>query len=97
MAKRIDANQPEIVAAMRQYGARVLPIHELGKGAPDVLVGFRGQNFLFEIKNGTKVPSARKLTEDEEEWHQNWRGQVTVITSVSEAIAFLERVAWPGK
>jgi hypothetical protein len=97
MARRVDANQPKIVQALRQYGAKVLCTHDLGKGAPDIICGFRGQNFLFEIKDGDKPPSARKLTEDEDEWHQSWRGQVAVITSVAEAIAFLERVPWPGR
>lgn len=91
MARRVDANQREIVAAMRQCGARVLPIHELGKGAPDLLVGYRGKNLLMEIKDGAKSPSRRKLTEDEQEWHETWRGQVAIVTSVAEAIALLER------
>ena len=90
MPKRVDANQRDIVQAIRQYGARVLPIHELGKGAPDLLVGYKGKNLLIEVKDGAKSPSRRKLTEDEQVWHELWKGQVAVITSVAEAIALLE-------
>lgn len=91
MARRVDANQSKIVQAARQYGASVLPIHELGKGAPDLLIGIRGKNFLWEVKDGDKTPSKQRLTEDEEVWHDSWRGQVIIIHSIAEAIAFLQR------
>jgi len=86
MAKRIDANQPEIVKALRQAGATVTPTHELGRGFPDLVVGFRGLNHLFEIKDGSKSPSRRKLTPDEIEWHANWRGQVKIVETVEQAL-----------
>jgi len=92
MAKRVDANQAEIVQALRQCGARVLPIHELGQGAPDLLVGIRGVNLLIEVKDGSKPPSRRELTEDEQVWHELWTGQVAVVTSVDEAIALISKV-----
>jgi hypothetical protein len=88
-ARRVDDNQKEIVQAARQMGASVLPIHELGKGAPDLLIGWRGKNYLVEAKDGNKSPSRRKLTEDEEFFHTTWRGQVVIINSVSEIISFL--------
>lgn len=86
-AARIDDNQPEIVAALRAVGATVTPTHTAGAGFPDLCVGFRGQNYLLEIKDGTKIPSKRKLTSDQVEWHGAWRGQVAVVESVDEALA----------
>jgi hypothetical protein len=65
-AARIDANQPAIVAAIRKMGATVLHLHTIGKGAPDILIGYQGKNALVELKDGAKPPSARKLTPDEE-------------------------------
>ena len=50
MPKRVDMNQPEIVADLRGIGATVQHLHMVGKGCPDILVGFRGNNWLFEIK-----------------------------------------------
>lgn len=85
-AKRVDANQPEIVRALRQCGASVQPIHAVGKGVPDLLVGLQGRNVLLEIKDGSKPPSARQLTGDERDWHEAWRGQVVVVNSVDEAL-----------
>jgi hypothetical protein len=89
-AARIDANQPAIVAALRKMGATVLHLHTIGKGAPDILIGYQGKNALVELKDGAKPPSARKLTPDEERFHAEWRGQVAIIESVDEAIAFIQ-------
>ena len=85
-AARIDANQNEIVAALRGIGATVAITSTLGKGFPDLVVGYRGKNYLLEIKDGNKPPSARKLTDDEQQWHECWRGQVAVIESPHDAM-----------
>lgn len=93
-AARIDANQPAIVAAIRKLGATVLHLHTIGKGAPDILIGYQGKNALVELKDGAKPPSARKLTPDEQKFHAEWRGQVAIIESVDEAIAFIQTTNW---
>lgn len=85
-AARTDANQPDIVAALRKIGATVQPLHAVGQGCPDLLAGYQGQNFLIEVKDGAKPPSARKLTSDQVEWHAGWKGQVVVVESVSDAL-----------
>ena len=83
---RVDANQPDIVQALRQIGATVQLLHTVGKGCPDLLVGYRGVNSLLEVKDGAKVPSARKLTPDELRWHDEWRGEVFIVKNEYEAI-----------
>lgn len=89
-AARTDTNQSAIVAALRQHGASVQCLHTIGKGVPDLLVGWQGRNYLLEIKDNSKPPSARRLTPDEEQWHLEWRGQVQVVSSVEEAIALIK-------
>lgn len=84
---KTDANQAEIVAALRRVGASVQPLHAVGNGCPDLLVGFRGLNYLLEVKDGKKPPSARGLTPDQEIWHLAWWGQRAVVESVDEALA----------
>lgn len=91
-AARVDANQAEIVKALRKIGATVQPLHGVGNGCPDILVGWRQQNFLFELKDGEKPPSARQLTEDEKDWIAGWKGPVFVVTSALEAVNFLQGV-----
>ena len=88
-AAKVDANQTEIVNALRQVGASVQSLASTGKGCPDLLVGFRGVNWLLEIKDGQKVRSARKLTEDQVVWHQTWRGKVYIVESVDQALNLL--------
>ena len=88
-AAKVDQNQPEIVDALRKIGATVQPLHGVGAGCPDILVGYRGRNLLVEIKDGSKPPSARKLTPDQVEWHASWRGQVAVADSIDAAIAII--------
>lgn len=90
MAKRTDANQQQIVAALRKMGVRVWITSDFGRGAPDLVLGYRGRNYLIEIKDGSKPSSARKLTQDEEKFHSTWNGQLTVISSVDKAIAFIQ-------
>tara|TARA_R110000868_G_scaffold207722_1_gene456714 strand:- start:3982 stop:4266 length:285 start_codon:yes stop_codon:yes gene_type:complete len=92
-AARIDANQTAIIAALRQLGASVQPLHTVGGGVPDLLVGYRSRNYLIEIKDGAKPPSARKLTPEQVVWHEAWRGAVCVVTSPDEAIEFVRQRA----
>ena len=89
MPKRVDSNQPEIVEGLRDIGATVLHIHEVGHGAPDLVVGFRNRNYLIEVKDGKKIPSKRKLTPDEQIFHQWWRGQVKIANNLQEALAII--------
>ena len=86
---RVDANQASFVKVMRQLGYSVCHLHQLGQGVPDLLIGKGGRNYLFELKDGNKPPSKRKLTEDEERWHAQWQGQVATVKSVDEALAIL--------
>jgi hypothetical protein len=91
MPKRVDANQREIVEALRGIGATVQHLHEVGKGCPDILVGYRGNNWLFEIKS-----KAGKMTPDEITWHNEWRGRVLTIRSHRTAIDYLTGYSCPA-
>lgn len=85
-AAKVDANQAQIVADLRKVGCTVIPLHAVGGGVPDLLVGFQGRNVLLEVKDGRKPPSKRKLTEDQVEFHEGWRGQVAVVDTVKAAL-----------
>jgi Holliday junction resolvase len=83
---KVDANQVEIVKALRSVGCTVQSLAATGQGVPDLLVGFRERTYLLEIKDGSKPASARKLTPDQVIWHQNWRGgPLAVVESVEDA------------
>ena len=87
-AAKTDANQTEIVKALRSVGAFVQSLAAVGEGCPDLLVGFRKQTFMLEIKDGKKPPSARELTRDQIIWHTEWNGgPCVVVNSIGEALA----------
>jgi hypothetical protein len=75
-AKRRDPNEPEIVRALRDIGATVKRLDDI-----DLLVGWRGRNFLLEVKDlkGALKPS-------QEEMVRTWRGQYEIVRSVDEAL-----------
>jgi hypothetical protein len=87
LAAQVDANQKAIVDALRSIGATVQSLAAVGKGVPDLLVGFRGNMFLLEVKDGRKPPSAQRLTALQVSWHSTWRGPpVSVVRNVTEAL-----------
>lgn len=88
-AAKADDNQAALVKELRQYGVTVQHLHRVGQGCPDILCGWQGANWLFEIKDPAKPPSARKLTTDEIAWHDQWRGQCATITTAEEAVQIM--------
>lgn len=90
-AARIDENQNRIVKALRRCGFSVAITSQVGRGFPDIVVGSRGRNFLLEIKDGEKIPSKQKLTDDERQFHEAWEGQIDTVKSVDEALEVIQQ------
>lgn len=80
-ARRVDANQGALIAALRAAGATVEPLHRQGDGCPDLLVGYRAQNFLIEVK----LPSEKAST-GQRIWMEGWKGQACVAHTAEEAL-----------
>lgn len=85
-AAKIDDNQPDIVRRLRLIGASVSILNGAGDGFPDLAVGYRRTNYLFEIKDPAKPPSARRLTPAQERWHGAWRGEAHIIETFGDAL-----------
>jgi hypothetical protein len=64
-------------------------MHALGKGCFDLLVGFRGRNYVIEVKNPHVPVSRRRLTPDEQEWSDAWQGQKAVAQTEDEALQII--------
>lgn len=86
-AYRVDKNQKDIVAAIRDAGYSVQHLHSVGSGCPDILVGVNGLNVLIEIKEGDG-----KLTAAQVVWHSSWKGQVKVARNKEEAIGIINAI-----
>ena len=81
---RVDANQKQIVSQIRGIGCSVLHTHQLGKGAPDIIVGYNLNNYLIEIKDGDKPLAQQKLTPDEIQFQAEWQGNYHVVNSFDQ-------------
>ena len=92
-ASRVDSNQAAIVAAFRGLGCSVFPLHQVGGGFPDLAVGCNGLNLLIEVKDGSKCPSARRLTSDEQRFIEAWSGQVCIVASVEDVRLIVEGIS----
>lgn len=89
-AARTDENHEEIVKTLRAAGATVQSLAAVGQGVPDLLVGFRGQTLLIEVKDAKQPPSKRRLTEDQIRWHGAWRGgPLAVVDGIDAALRVL--------
>ena len=86
-----DDNQKQLVKTLRGIpGVSVSITSALGDGFPDIVVGYKKQNYLFEIKDGSKPPSQRKLTPDEEKFFSNWFGRVDVVCCLDDVLNILK-------
>jgi len=89
-ARKVDANQAEIVAALVSAGAMVQSMASVGRGCPDLLVGHNGRWVVMEVKDGTLPASARQLREAQRVWMLTAETHglpAVVVTDVVSALA----------
>jgi hypothetical protein len=94
-AARVDENHSEIVSALQQIGVYVIDCSHVGSGFPDLLLAFRGQWTLVEIKDGAKVPSRRRLTPAQTIFHAEAIAKgckVHVVENVDQAIRLMSSI-----
>ena len=86
-ARKVDANQNEIVRALRGAGCGVVDLSGVAGGVSDLLVCEPTWPFdmhLIEVKN-TKG-RGNKLTPEQVKFHAEWKGKLHVVTTVDEAL-----------
>lgn len=81
---RTDDNQKLIVEQLRKLGVSVAVTSMLGKGFPDLVLGYQNRNFLVELKDGAKPKSQKGLTMDEAKFFTAWKGQCDKCESLEE-------------
>lgn len=84
---RSDLNQSQIVKDLRAIGASVCVVSQYGIGF-DLLVGYRGLNYLVEVKRDEK----HHLTDNEKKLQEQWRGMYLVIKDIG---GFLDSIRQP--
>jgi hypothetical protein len=73
---RLDGNHHTIADGLRRVGASVCE-----KGPLDLLVGFRGKNYLLEVKTARGQLRASQKT-----FLAGWQGTAAVVRSLEEAL-----------
>ena len=92
-AVKVDANQKEIVKALESVGVSVFCTHMVGRGFPDLVVGYydresgEPKNLLMEVKT-----EDGKLNELEKEFHKEWKGPVVVVHNILDALEAVGRL-----
>lgn len=79
---RRDANHADIVEALGYIpGMTVVDLGDVGGGCPDLLVGYNGRNWLFEVKT-----EKGRLNGAQVEFMRNWTGEAFPVRGVLEII-----------
>lgn len=91
---RTDANHREIVEFFRSAGASVVDLSPMGRGVPDLLVGYQHQTVLVEVKDGSKPPSKQQHTKLQLLFMKLWRGgPVSTIRDIEGAQTLLRALS----
>jgi len=78
---RVDSKHREIADSLIAFGCSVQSLHKVGNGCPDLLVGYRGREYLLEVKS-----KGCKAKPNQQEWHRTWKGSfVRVVYTMEEA------------
>lgn len=87
---RKDDNHNEIVNALKQAGAYVLDMSHVGSGFPDLIIGFRSETILMEIKNPKTAYGRKGLNKNQLKWKESWTGGAyCVVDGVESALRMI--------
>jgi hypothetical protein len=88
-AKRIDANQPEIVKALRKISGVSVELDR-----DDIIVGYRGQTYWFEIKDpsktmrkdGTVPDNDKHIKKSQKRMLEQFTGHYAIVWSLDDIL-----------
>ena len=86
-ASRRDENEKDIVEALRSVGATVYLLDQ----PCDLLVGYRNQTILMELKNPNSKYGKKGFNENQKHFAENWKGgPFCLVDSVDAALRMLK-------
>jgi len=81
-ANRRDKNEKRIIETLEGVGATVVQLNEV-----DLLCGFRGQNWLLEVKS-----EKGKMRQSQIDFREMWQGQYAVVWNEDDALRAIGRI-----
>ena len=86
-AKKVDLNHADVVKTLRSLGASVFDASKVGKGFPDIVVGYKNNTILVEIKSGEN----KKFTPTQLKFMSEWKGSSIIrINDIDGAIRLIK-------
>jgi Holliday junction resolvase len=82
---KVDNNQAQMVKLLRNIGASVAITSSIGNGFPDLVIGYKGKNYLVEVKS-----AKGKLTPDQLVFAAQWRGDFAVVRDLEDLALVLD-------
>lgn len=78
-AAKVDANQSGIVKALRQINGVTVELNH-----DDILVGYKGLTYWFEIKN---INGKNKKQDSQIKLEKEWKGHYLIVSCVDEILS----------
>ena len=91
---KTDTNESDIVKALRK-----IPGMQVQTGHDDILVGFQGKTFWYEIKNPDRMSKkgkeyrrgSSKTQEKQDDLAENWPGHYRIVSTLDEILIDINR------
>jgi len=80
-AAKVDANQPEIVKALRAINGVTVEL-----GMDDLLIGYKGANYWIELK---EVGKEKQIKPHQAMLAEKWKGQYLITSSLDEILELM--------
>lgn len=91
-ARKVDKNHGDIVECARKNGITVIDCSRFGEGFPDTVFVFKKICVLVEIKEGSNIPSKRKLTKDQRKFFDKFTSYITVVENIEQTVNLCKRM-----
>ncbi len=71
---RPDRNQPALIKDLEALGMSVVDLSGVGRGCPDLLVGWKNVSLLVEVKDPMQPRRKRDLRDSQKTFFAEWQG-----------------------
>ena len=90
-SSRVDANHAVLRGLFINSGLGVCDVSQSPCGV-DLFVSFAGVTVAVEIKDGSKPVSARKLTDVEVRFKDQWKGHYRIVETEEQALNLIKEL-----